>query len=120
MQLDFSALPARQRETKLAILLIPDMRKTYFLPVLLALCLTGCAVEKDEFVRQRSARQFPDPTQGTNNIESQEYKKQIIAPPPTEAEPATDATTPKTGVKRPAAAAVKSAAIARPEPATTK
>ncbi len=56
------------------------MRKTLLLCAIAA-CLTGCTPSANPVYRAREARPFPDPTEGTDNHESQWYKTQILAAP---------------------------------------
>ncbi len=57
-----------------------SMRKPLLL-FALAVCLTSCTPNQNPVYRAREARQYPDPTLGTENGESQWYKTQILAAP---------------------------------------
>lgn len=75
-----------------------------------AILLAGCAPSGDPSLRAREQRPYPDPTRGTENHESQQYKTQILATPSPAGSgaPATSSTTspatnpPAKSVKTPA------------------
>ena len=46
-----------------------------------AVFLSACAPSGDRGLRSRESRRYPDATQGTDNVESQWYKTQIVASP---------------------------------------
>ena len=57
------------------------MRKSITIVSFLAISLSGCAPTEDPRYRAREARPYPNPTQGTDNSESQWYRTQTIASP---------------------------------------